>query len=81
MAGRTGLDVTHHNAESDANGAAKIVLASAALHVATTFPALIETTRIRMGSITAGGYEPCRLPGQCTVKSRGFRQAKTGTNH
>ena len=61
LAGHLEFALTHHNAASDANGAAAIVLAAAAAHTAGSFPELVETARIRIGNIAAGWYEPCRL--------------------
>ena len=62
LSGHLNFELTHHNAASDANGAAMIVMAAAAVHAAVSFQALVETTRIRIGNIADGGYAPCRLP-------------------
>jgi len=72
LAGQLNFDLIHHNAASDANGAAMIVMAAAGVHAAATFQALIETTRIRIGNITAGAYEPCRLPEDCRYSRRSY---------
>lgn len=53
--------LTHHDAASDANGAAAIVMASASVHAAVSFSELIDAARIRIGNIADGRYEPCRL--------------------
>ena len=65
LAGRLGFDLKHHDAASDANGAAFIVIVSASLHQVVSFTGLIEAARIRIGNIGAGWYEPCRLPEDC----------------
>lgn len=65
LAGHLGFELKHHDAASDASGAANIVKASAAIHAAGTIPGLIEAVKIRIGNITDGWYEPCRLPEGC----------------
>ena len=70
LADHLGFDLKHHNAESDANGAAAIVMASASVHAAVSFPNLISKTRIEAGNIFSGSYSPCRLPEDCRYSRR-----------
>jgi DNA polymerase III subunit epsilon len=62
LAGHLGFELKHHDAESDARGAATIVLDSADRHSAATLASLVDATKIRMGKIAGNWYEPCRLP-------------------
>ena len=79
LAGHLGFELKHHDAASDANGAASIVMSSASLHAAVSFPELVDSTKIRIGSITDGWYEPCRLPEGCRYSRRSSpKQEKVG---
>ena len=70
MASHLGFELKHHDAASDANGAAAIVKASASIHNAVSFPDLISMTRIEIGTISSGSYKPCRLPEECRYNHR-----------
>ena len=70
LAGHLGFELKHHNASSDAIGAATIVMASASAHHATSLPGLVGATRIEIGNIFNGWYKPCRLPSDCRYSRR-----------
>ena len=42
------------------------------MHGADSIPSLIGTTRIRIGNIADGCYEPCRLPEDCRYSLRSY---------
>ena len=72
LSGHLSFDLIHHNAASDANGAATIVLRSASVYGADSFTKLIEAARIQIGNIADGCFEPCRLPEDCRYSQRSY---------
>lgn len=51
---------THHKASADADVAARILLAIADKHGASDLPELAKTLSLRLGTVSAGGWQGCK---------------------